>query len=94
MASHDNYDKNILKALQEINKSLRTIADSLSKATTAAYLHSEAQGTMDNEKKNTEMITCEECIYYNQTLAHCYREEPATFKTFIDSCEKGVSKFD
>ena len=57
MASHDNYDKNILKALQDIDKSLRSIADSLGKATTAACLYSEFikhpdDGCMKGRKKD------------------------------------------
>ena len=45
MSSHDNYDKNLLKALQDIAKSLRSI-DSTLKA-------------VDKEKEKTENVNTE-----------------------------------
>ena len=45
MANHDNYDKNLLKALQDIAKSLRSIDSTLK--------------TVDKEKENTENVHTE-----------------------------------
>ena len=45
MANHDNYEKNLLKALQDIAKSLRSIDSTLK--------------TIDKEKENTENINTE-----------------------------------
>ena len=45
MANHDNYDKNLLKALQDIAKSLRSIDSTLK--------------TIDKEKEKTENVHTE-----------------------------------
>ena len=45
MATHDNYEKNLLKALQDIAKSLRSIDSTLK--------------TVDKEKENTENVNTE-----------------------------------
>lgn len=47
MANHDNYDHDILRALQGINKSLKSIAECLDRAAIAGCLYSEAKGAMD-----------------------------------------------
>ena len=45
MANHDNYEKNLLKALQDIAKSLRSIDSTLK--------------TIDKEKEKTENVNTE-----------------------------------